>query len=651
MTVDILTNVSLKGVGPRPAQSRPPHEAWGSKAPVATSDEFRRVLALPRRPRDLDGTPRAEALVDAMTERFSRHRDTPCHCRALDPERHEAEGCIDRLRLVQAVALREIGICGGLLGPIGVGHGKTLIDVLAPLALAPHGVKLLVILVPPGLVSQLVGDYRYVGQHFRVPKIIFHGHPYHNAANGEDGYVPVERDAPVAHVVPYSLLRMPDRSAWLEEHVRPQAFVSDECHKLRDPNTATGGRLWRYMEAHPETLFVGMSGSMTAKTPKDYWHLAMWALRGGSPLPRVEEVVDDWCRAIVSSDNPADPGPLLDFCAPDEHVMDGYRRRLAETIGVVTTTAPPIDVALEITERVPPQMPDVVRVALDGSPGDPDRIGIRNFVRPDGEELMDALSVAACARQAACGFYYKWIFPHNVFPRDEPLVREWREARKEWHREVRQKLKDREEHLDSPILCQHAAERAAGNRSKHRGLPTWTARTWARWRDVRAQVQPETATVWIDDYLVLDVVAWSRESPGIVWYEHGSFGKRVAELGAMPMYDGGKCGGGLLDPETGQIVERGDRSIVLSLKAHGTGRNGLQNRFSRQIVPLLPPNSGAEQVLGRLHRIGQRAQVVRTEFYKHTEELSDHVANALRDALYVEGSLGAQQKLRLGFKL
>lgn len=651
MTIDVLGLVAPKGVGTRSAQSPPPHDAWGHKPPVSMSEDFRRVRDLPRRARELDGTPRAEAIIDAETARFARDRATPCHCRKLDEERHAVEGCITRLRLVQAMALREIRICGGLLGPIGVGHGKTLIDVLAADSFVPHGVKVIALLVPPRLLGQLANDYRYIGQHFVVPRIIFHGHAYHNAQNGEDPDVPVSNSSPVVHVVPYSLLKMPDRSVWLENILKPQAVVADECHKLRDPNTATGARAKRYMEDHPETLFAGWSGSMTAKTPKDYWHLAKWALRGGSPLPHNEEVCDDWCRAIVPSENPADPGPLLEFCAPDERLMDGFRRRLAETLGVVTTTAPAVNVALEITERPAPPMPESVRVALDGVKGDPERIGIRNFVRPDGEELMDALSVSACARQAACGFYYKWIFPHNRIPDDIPLIEEWREACKEYHREVRQKLKEREEHLDSPLLCQHAAERHHGDRAKHRGLPTWASLTWPRWRDVRARVRPETATVWIDDYLVLDVVQWAREAPGIVWYDHAAFGARVAELGGIPMYGGGKNGGGLLDARTGQILERGDRAVALSLKAHGTGVNGLQNRFCRQIIPLLPPNSGLEQVLGRLHRIGQTNPVVRAEFYMHTEELSNHVENALRDALYVEGTLGSQQKLRLGFKL
>jgi len=517
-----------------------------------------------------------------------------------------------------------------------------MIDLLAPLALTAVGVKHVVLLVPPGLATQLVGDYLHVGQHFHVPQIVFHGVSYDNTGRGSDD-VPLEPGAPVMHVVPYSRLSRPESTTWLEQQLRPDAIVADECHKLRNVKTATGARVDRYMREHPTTLFVGLSGSMTSRTLRDYDHLARWALRGGSPLPLDPEVTVDWCRALDPSDNPAEPGPLIEaLCDPGEHVVDGFRRRLAETLGVVTTTAPPVDVLLEIDERPAPPIPPVVEEAL---------ASVRGFVRPDGEELVDALQVAKCACEVAAGFYYKWVFPRCQFPRDESLVEEWRDARKEWHREVREKLQRAEEHLDSPKLCQNAAERAHGERPPHRGLPTWQARTWARWRGVRDKIYHETRTVRLDDYLVRDVVAWAKQATGIVWYEHHAFGEWVAEQSGLPIYGGGPNGGGLLD-ETGRIRESGDRSVILSIRAHGTGRNGLQERYSRALLPNVPASPDAwEQVLGRLHRIGQRASSVQTWFYRHTKELRSHVDKALQAAIYVEGTMGSVQKLRLGFRL
>ena len=91
------------------------HNSWsGSKPAVSFSDELRRVLGLPRRGLELDGTERSETIIDMMMERFARPEipGRRCRCAELDPDRHAEEGCITRLRLPQAQSLREIGMCG-----------------------------------------------------------------------------------------------------------------------------------------------------------------------------------------------------------------------------------------------------------------------------------------------------------------------------------------------------------------------------------------------------------------------------------------------------------------------------------------------------------------------------------------------------------
>ncbi len=647
MAIEFEELVARKGFAPRDGQSSAPKAVWSSKPPVTLSEDLKRILALPRRALELDGTERAETIIDMMTERFARHRSTKCRCASLDPVRHESEGCITRLRLVQAIALREIGICGGLLGPIATGAGKTGLDLLAPLALSVLGVKTCVLLIPPTLIAQLLADYWYLGQHFKMPQIVFHGHSYMNTLTRLDVQVQLERGAPVLHVVPYSRLSRHEATAWLESQLKPEAIIADEVHKLRDRHgTSTGSRVARYMRDHPETRFCGWSGSITAKSLKDYAHLADWALRHGSPLPRDEEVVNDWCNALDPTIvNPADPGPLERLCSPGEKIVDGFRRRLLETVGVVTNSTALIDAELRIEARPNPSIPDDVEEAI--------KLVRSEAKRPDGEELVDALSVARVAMQLACGFYYKWIYPHNEFPRDTALVLDWLDARKEWHCELREKLKGRHEHLDSPLLCQYAAERYHGDRPSLKGLPTWKSLTWQRWRDTRHKVKPETETVRLHDFLVRDVMKWAKKHTGIVWYEHGAFGEWLSELSGLPMYGGGKEAKSLLlgDASRGIKGEDGNRSVICSLKAHGTGTNGLQFRFSEMLYPN-PPSSptGWEQSLSRVYRPGQESKLVTAEFYRHTEDLRNHVDAALKAALYVEGSLGARQKLTMGFK-
>ena len=150
MAIDLTAQVAEPGYAPRDWQAPAPREVWGSRPPVGRSPDLDRILALPRRPQELDGTPRADAIVDDETARHGLGA-VSCRCAEIDPERHAAEGCISRLRLSQALVLRELRIVGGLLGPIGVGHGKTLLNLIAVFA---AGARRCVLLVPPKLVKQ-----------------------------------------------------------------------------------------------------------------------------------------------------------------------------------------------------------------------------------------------------------------------------------------------------------------------------------------------------------------------------------------------------------------------------------------------------------------------------------------------------------------
>ena len=528
----------------------------------------------------------------------------------------------------------------------GIVVHNTLVDLLSALAFAETGIKLCVLLIPPGLVGQLINDYEYIGQHFKMPQIVFHGHTYLNTCEKMSQRVILERGAPVIHVVKYSLLSRPEATDWIENHLKPEAIIADECHRLRDTTRSGAGRVDRYMEDHPSTRFAAWSGSMTSKSLKDYDHLAKWALRGGSPLPTNDDDTADWCRAIDPSDNPANPGPLMQLCAPGEKLIDGFRRRVLETIGVVSTSAPAVDAELELNERRAPPIPPNVKAALRMVRGlVPGQSGPQ---RPDGDELVDALSINRVMMQVACGFYYKWIYPRCEFPRDNQLVLDWLEYRKNWFCEVRAKLKNPEEHLDSPRLVQNAAERFYGDRPANRGMPVWKSKCWPSWRDNRNSIYVETETVRIDSYLARDAADWALEHRGIVWYDQGAFGAWVAELSGLPMFGGGKPAKLALlgDPQRQIAGEDGTRSVICSIDALGTGTNGLQHRFSENLIanPMSAPD-GWEQTLGRTHRIGQKAPVVRNWFYRHTPELRKLVDSALRNAFYVEGSLGGSQKI------
>jgi len=585
----------------------PIHASLGRMRPeVEYSEELDRVLAIPRRPvRNLE-SPEALAFACEVTARFSRRNDR-CTC-VRDGKR-----CLKDLRPAQAWALDEMSKVGGLLGPIGVGHGKTMLDILTPLAVP--NVRLAVLLVPPGLVGQLAAEYVRISEHFRVPSLVLPG-----------GGGTIRPGQPILHVVPYSRFSRPESTALLEQ-IAPDLIIADEAHKLRDKGTATTSRVLRYFAAHPNTRLCAWSGTLTAKSIRDYAHLAAIALGEGSPLPLDPQVVESWSLALDPIEWRAGMGALEALCQPGEDVRDGYRRRLHETVGVTGTKAAAVDASIILAERKPPPMPRLLVQMLDH---------LRSaWERPDGEELVDILQVAKSARELACGFFYKWTFPRNESPQ---LIAEWFRLRQAWHKELREKLRHRTEHMDSPLLCAKAAIRAWEGYDGP--LPVWHAEAWRPWVGIRDKVQPVSVAEWVDDYLARDAAEWARKNRGVVWYLHDAFGRRVAELAGLPLHEGGP------DAEKRILAETGSRSVVASIKAHGTGRDGLQRLFARQLIAN-PPASGAEweQLLGRLHRIGQDKDEVETDVYRHTPEMAEALDKALHQAKYIESTMATLQKL------
>lgn len=627
-TLDPGSLVAEANFRPRAWQSisaTPVNGVGWSKDPVQDSEDLRRIIALPRRERPDPEGDTAKALIELMTQRYRREVQV-CRCTELRPGVDDP--CILRLRLAQSWALYEAGIQNGLLAPIGVGHGKTILNILAPLAMKS---KLAVLLCPPGLVEQVITEYNLLSQHFRVPSIVTHGRL---------NFACTKPNEPVLHVFPYSLLSQAGSTDFLER-LNPDLIEADEVDCLRHADAVRTARVLRFFHGHQETRFCGWSGSITDASIKEYAHLASLALREGSPLPIDPHVVDDWSRAIDAVEFPAPAGALFELCREGEHVQSAFHRRLVETPGVVATTEPSVHVELVIEERAAPPIPQKIEDHLN--------VLRATWCRPDGEELVEAIAVARCAWQLACGFYYRWTFPRGE---SVAQILEWMEARKWWRKELRAKLKERRPFMDSPLLCARAAARAWGDLAvpcegpdvNWDEYPVWQAECWPRWKAARGTVQPETEAVLEDPFLAEDAAAWAQSHKGVVWYQHAAFGAWVSKIAKLPMFGGG--------PEALQRLrqERGNRSIICSISAHGRGRDGLQFLYSDQLVAN-PSSSGSrwEQLLGRLHRAGQKAPTVHANFYRHTPELEIHVDTALRRALYVENTLGTTQKLRVGF--
>ena len=564
--------------------------------PVAGSEDLDRVLALTRRDK-----PDLETLASELTARLTNGAAT-CQCQRFERR------CAKHLKPVQAWALSEAARCGGLLGPIGVGDGKTLLDLLTPMVMPSCQVA--VLLIPPGLRDQLEVDFEFYSQHWKLPNLTTGR--WHNPGR------------PWLHVIAFSELSGA-KSTDLLERIKPDLIVVDEAHSVRNRTAARTKRFLRYFGMHPETRLCAWSGTLTSRSLRDYAHLSTIALREGSPTPHHWPTVEEWAGAIDPSDFPSPMGALRKLCQPGEHIHKAWRRRLHDTPGVVASVSGmSCDASIQFHERKVKAPPAILSALSE----------LRaSWDRPDGDKLVQIVEVARCARQLSAGFFYRWRWP-----RGEPVevIEAWLEARKAWHKELRHKLQWAEPHMDSPLLCAKAAIRFFDGYQGH--LPTWRSLTWPAWRDIREKAKPETEAVWVDDFLVRDAATWANEEPGIVWYEFDEFGRKVAEAGGLPFYGPGD------DAAEGILREKGNRSVVASIRAHGTGRN-LQ-MFNRQLVANPPSDGGTwEQMLGRTHRDGQKADLVEVFVYRHTAEMVDALDRARLLASYIEGTMGNQQRL------
>ena len=600
-----------------------PATAAAPPAPVVR--EVDRIKALPRRQRPTPEELRALA-VDFKARLGVG--STLCECKSK-----YRRACCQDLLPVQAWTLDEAEQVGGILGPIGVGHGKTLLDLLTPMVVK---CRTAVLLLPPNLKKQLLEvDWHFYGQHWKLPNLV--GAKFHYPGR------------PLLHVVAYTELSGAKNSDILDR-LAPDIIVMDEAHNVSSLTSARTKRLHRFLRQHPSVKVFCWSGTLTKRSLRDWAHLAASALKQGAPVPLDWPTLEAWAGATDPSDFPSPAGDLVKLCGPGELPSEALARRVKETHGVVSSgDASSCEASLTITER-PVKAPALVEEKVKDV--------VTKWQRPDGEELVDAMTVARVAREVSSGFWYKWKWIRG----ESKEVRDtWLEARKEWHKELRERLKTAGPWLDSPLNLTKAAIRwhdgyvyidEAGNRhvvpphtrtpvAKH---PVWAAETWQRWREVRDTAEPVTEANWLDKFLVQDTLEWLRKGPGLAWYEHDAFGVALmaeARAQGVPVVF---CGPG--DEGADRVIRlKGDERALLTIRSHGEGKN-LQ-MFNRNLVAN-PPSGGAvwEQLLGRTHRQGQLLDEVTVEVYRHTGPFRDAIETARELSAYIQGSgVGNVQKL------
>jgi hypothetical protein len=518
---------------------------------------------------------------------------------------------------------------GGALVLAGVGHGKTLIGLLALRALQGRRA---VLLVQNGLRTQVLEEARHFAEHVELP-------PVFDARE----MVEVHDSAVGVFVAQYSDLSS-QRHADLLDRIRPDVLVEDEAHNLKDPKSARTRRRTRYLRENPGTRVVDMSGTVTSKRPRDFAHLAEACLGSRSPVPSYRRAWYELCHwdELLQVRRPGEPAPpperegvLALLCQDgDEPLREAFRRRLVETPGVVSTTAQSCDASIVLE-----------RTAYTPSPKLASEIAHVRQTWTNGDEIIDSPArLAQVLRALSCGYRYRWEWPGGR--RDE----EWLAARGAWARRVCEELRRSGAGYDSPGFVEAAHERG------ERSCPEWDA-----WSAIRDRVKPEPVCELISASYVKDCAEeiQARRGAWLVFTAIPELGRHLATLLDAEYFGEGEADAERLT-ELARSPEAGKRTIVLSIQSHSTGRN-LQ-AWSRVALAGSAGGKLWEQAIGRAHRQGQEADVVEVlalgaahvDYHQggrldpegrptHAEDFE----RALEDARYVHETTGQAQCLLL----
>lgn len=514
----------------------------------------------------------------------------------------------------QSKALFEANRVKGLLAPMGVGHGKTLTLWLLPIALEIPKDRVVLVLLPARTVSNFYSERNKFKDDYFFPENVV--------------------------VLSYSKLSRPDATDYLER-LNPAAILADEAHNLSNPKSVRTKRLLRYFEAHQDTVFCAMSGTLTKKRLSDFGHLSFLALRNHTPLPAEWPLLQSWGRCVNHEDdeypNAADWRNIMPLMerfsanrsdilkrAPKKRLTQIARRALAERIavtpGVSATTTGSCDASIFVELVTGLEIPEVIKNAIKN---------VQDlFELPNGDYVGTAAHVVEAVTQLLQGFYYFWDWP------GEPDY-QWLHAKKEWNQSIEQLIGYGLPKFDSFFLVSsavsrgYAMEKFGNTAARKRDIKTAMV-AYEQWLPQSEKPEPPRGVAWLDMYLI-DYLATGIEAGTLIWISHNETRNALRERGLEVV-------------EAGKEPSGEERTLVLSISSHGTGLN-LQTWNKNFIVTPPPSGSKFEQLMGRTHRNGQRRDDVNFKVLAHAEQFKSNYFRAVENAKYLKQLTGQQQKL------
>lgn len=628
-------------------------EATKDKPKMSETSEMKRILSLPV----------IEPMSEEQLERFSRDR-------VLAPAYEEGF----RLLPTQAMGLKAYEDYAGLMGPIGVGLGKTILTLMIANHAYQKGIERIVLFIPPELLDQLtrkdIKDARKVVP-ITYPVHVLGGRPRgvreQIARSGKRGL----------YIIPYSLLSTKDTEENLWS-IKPELIIGDEAHRISNRDAARTRRVQRYIEEHnPECVFV--SGTITSKTLEDYYHLMRSALKGNCPVPLMPSLAREWAALIdAGASDWAGSGdgfqsqakgplvPLVDWAKKRfprtgfEESRKGFRKaykyRLNSCPGVVSSGDAEVRSSI-IFKNKPVEEPEKFKgwERLDELVKKVEQ----SWLTPNDDEIDHAIHTWKWLYELSAGFYNELVWPtkeslaerRNIGVSEAAALieraKEHHSAHQDYTKALREWLLSTSvPGLDTPLLV-------AGDMSRHgdKNVPASLYRLWKEVHDKDFEGRPErdSRSIRVCPFKVNTAADWaeSTKGGGILWVHHQEMGRWMVDVLRERGIDSVYCPAG--DAGNKNIVDpdNANKKIVASITAHGTGKN-LQH-FQEQIFVQWPRSAKtAEQVLGRLHRTGQKADEVPVNTINTIEFDHLNFAACLNDALYIHQTVGNRQKMVYG---
>jgi hypothetical protein len=611
-----------------------------SSGSVRTSKDLTRILALPRR---------------VWYEGRGGRWGTADQVREIAHAAFRRPGSSAELHLRQAVALQEIHDVRGAYVAIRVGGGKTLISLLAPRVLSA---KRPVLLLPGSLRDKTLVERDKYAVDWDVPRVTTDPNDWNDGEllvlsfaqisldraddviHGDDAAEVEDASAADGEGMDCSdeeALAAARKRPLLLDRLSPDLLLIDEADCLKHARSGRTRRVRRFVrakraeeraaqETHGTRLVCAfMTGTPANDSILEYAHLLDWALGPGSPLPLSFPVLREWADALDESSQsrrsvgalarlvPPEPGEQEKLRAsPLSTVRRAYARRLVETPGVIAVaSSDKVSARLSIRAQHLP-MTSEQREAFE--------VLRKKWETPDGQPFSMAADLWRHAREVACGFYYRWV----QRPPDA-----WMEARREWCRFVREALvKGARRGWDTELAVVRAIKRGE--------LPSAALEDW---RAVRDTFTPETEAVWLTQSVLEHAAEWLSTRPhGLCWVEHRCVGPALSRLSGVKYFgQGGKCGKIPIESHAG--------SAILSFGSNFRGRN-LQHNWHENLILSLPERGAHwEQLLGRTHRDGQKADEVSIDLTIVCREQILGFQKALATAEFAAESSTMAQKL------